>query len=86
MVKAYILNLSKSGMGIAAMRRLRKGLIVNITSKIKLLPRLEAEIIYTSKLPRKRYNYRTGVKFVNLNQKQQSGLGKFIHNVAKRQR
>ncbi|MFH1191728.1 MAG: PilZ domain-containing protein, partial [Candidatus Omnitrophota bacterium] len=71
-LKGYILDLSRSGMGIAAARKLKKGLNIIITPNIKLLPKLQAEIIYTTKLPRKNYNCRTGVKFIQLDKKQQS--------------
>ena len=80
-VKAYILDLSRLGMGIAAVSRLRKGLNIDITPKNELLPKLQAEIVYVSKLPRKIYNYRTGIRFINLNKKQQSYLDKFINKL-----
>ncbi|MFH0917801.1 MAG: PilZ domain-containing protein [Candidatus Omnitrophota bacterium] len=83
-VKAYILDLSRSGMGMAAVSRLGRGLNIEIAPKIKLLPRLQAKVIYAFKLPRKEYNYRAGVKFINLNQKQLCCLDKFIDKVARR--
>lgn len=83
-LKAYILDLSCSGMGLAAVSRLKKGLNIDIAPEIKLLPKLQAEVIYTSKLPRKGYRYRTGVKFINLIQKQQNSLNRFINKIERR--
>ena len=80
-IEGYILDLSRSGMGLAAAERLSKGLNIVIAPEIKLLPKLQAEIIYTSKLPRKRYPYRTGIKFINLNQKQKSCLNRFMNKL-----
>jgi len=80
---AYILDLSRSGMGMAAVSRLDQGLDIVIIPKTKLLPRLQAKVVYRFKLPRKTYTYRTGVRFINLNQKQQSCLDKFINKQQK---
>ncbi len=85
-VKAYILDLSRSGIGFAAISKVKKGTDVNITTKIKLLPELQAEIVYASKITRKNYNYRTGARFINLNHKQSRYLDKFINKVTKDQR
>ncbi len=82
-VKAYILDLSRSGIGFAAISKVKKGTDVNITPKVKLLPELQAEIVYASKIPRKNYNYRTGAKFINLNHKQSLYLDRFINKVRK---
>jgi len=85
-VKAYILDLSRSGIGFAAINKMKKGTDVEIVPKINLLPELQAEIVYASKLPRKSYNYRTGAKFINLNQKQSRYLDRFINRVSKNKR
>ncbi len=83
-LKAYILDLSRSGMGLAAISKLKEGLAIDILPENKSLPKLQAKIIYTSKLPRKRYNYRMGVKFINLDKKQQGNLDKFIKKIERR--
>jgi len=85
-VKAYILDLSRSGIGFAAIHKMKKGTNIEITPKIKLLPELHAEIIYASKIPRKNYNYRTGARFINLDEKQYRFLDKFIKKIIKKKR
>jgi len=82
-VKAYILDLSRSGIGFAAISKMKKGIDIDIIPKIKLLPELQAEVVYASKIPRKNYNYRTGARFINLNHKQAIYLERFINKVRK---
>ena len=82
-VKGYILDISKSGIGFAALKSIKKGTNIIIKTKNKLFPALKAEVVRSSKLTKNIYSYKIGARFINLTNKQSKYLAKFIEKIEK---
>jgi len=83
-IRAYILDISKSGIGFAAAKDIKTGAIIDIRSKGKIFSVLKAEVVCSSKLKRKTYSYKVGARFSRLNDKQKKSLATFIGRIEKR--
>jgi c-di-GMP-binding flagellar brake protein YcgR len=83
--KGYILDLSKSGMGIASCVKISKDALVEIISRRPLSLSLKAKVVSISERNQKPYNYRIGAEFVSPGEKGKKNLTNFMLKRERRQ-
>lgn len=82
-VKGYILDISKSGIGLAVSKRIRKNILVEIIPKT-VLPVLKGKIVFIAVRKKETCRYRLGVKFVSLDNDKKQSINKFIFEEIKK--
>jgi len=82
--KGYVLDVSRSGIGIACSTRIRKNTFVRIAGRPRLLVALEGRVAHCGTIKRTAYGYQIGVVFEPLNSKQKASLDKFFSVLEKR--
>jgi len=83
-IKGYILDISKTGIGIASSGSMKKGALLKVTSKSAGLVNLKGKVANITEMKRKSYIYKIGVKFLSLTGVQKNALNKFISGLDKR--
>lgn len=77
-VEGYILDISKTGIGIASPIRIKKNTRIHIVPKSETLLALEGKVIYIAKIKNKGYNYKVGAELMRLNELQGNSIDEFI--------
>jgi len=84
--QGYALDISRSGIGIACLKRIRSNSLLKFSiEKSRLLP-LKGRVVSVAKRKLKPYIYRIGIKFVVSGQEQKRLLARFIRRIEKRKR
>jgi hypothetical protein len=82
--KGYILDINRRGLCFVSKIRIRKGTVVDIIPESGTFQGLKGEVAHTSSTERQSYRYKSGVKFLHLNEEQKNSLDRFISNIEKR--
>jgi len=82
--KGYVLDVSKSGMGIASDKMIKENEVVEIILKGSLPISLKAQVLSVSVRDIKPYSYRLGVKFTVFTEDSKKKLTDFIINRERR--
>ncbi|MDP3143412.1 MAG: PilZ domain-containing protein [Candidatus Omnitrophota bacterium] len=82
--KAYILDISLGGMGIACSKKINRKTMVEILPKKNVLCSLRGKVVSVLNMPRKSYKYRLGVKFLFLKTGELKKITGFINKIVKR--
>lgn len=82
--KGYILDISKSGAGIACNRSIPKGQKVDLMPAEGYILPMKAEIVFSNKRSESAYPFIIGVKFNKLGKEQRIKLEKFIDGLEQR--
>jgi c-di-GMP-binding flagellar brake protein YcgR len=84
--KGYLLDLSRTGAGIASCERIIKNTLVEITPRKSVLPLIKGRVITIVDRHRKDYPYRLGVRFVLMSETAQQKITHFILKAEKRRK
>lgn len=84
--KGYLLDLSRTGAGIASCEKITKNTLVVITTGKAVLPPIKGRVVSITDRHRKDYPCRLGVRFVLMSETAQQKITHFILKVEKRRK
>ena len=82
--KGYVLDISKTGIGIVCDKKVSKKSIVGISSKVHTFPFLKGKVAYITLRQVKPYRFKLGIKFIPLKKRDREKLENFVFKLEKR--